>query len=133
MSGVLSSGCGDPGVVAGKPCGGGSADFGQCSWGRRGLTSRPSVSGVLGRSLPRRRWPFAVPICFHDLMNLVPYLALFEIALDACSGFPLRLVEAISSSSFSLIDSYMLYEAPLSELTFCLPRFAARAAPAAFC
>ena len=107
----------------------GSADFDQCSWGRRGLTGRPSVTGVLGRSLP----PFALPICFHDLMNLALYLALFEIALDACSGFPLRLVEAISSSSFSLIDSYMLFEAPLSELTFCLPRFAASAAPAAFC
>lgn len=122
------SGCG-----GGKAMRRGRADFGQCSLGSRGLTSRPSVSGVLGRSLPRRRWPFALPIYFHDLMNLAPYFALFEIALDACSGLPLRLVEAISSSSFSLIDSYMLFEAPLSELMSCLPRFAASAAPAAFC
>lgn len=61
------------------------------------------------------------------------YLDLFEVELDTCSGLPLRLVEAISSSSFSLIESYMLLDAPLSALTFCLPRFAASAAPAAFC
>jgi hypothetical protein len=50
--------------------------------------------------------------------------------LEACSGIPLRRVEAISSSSFSLIDSYMLFEAPFSSLTFCSPRLAASAAPA---
>jgi hypothetical protein len=49
------------------------------------------------------------------------------------SGLPLRFVEAILSSSFSLIDLYMLREAPLSLLLLVLPRFAERAAPAAFC
>ncbi|MET3596113.1 hypothetical protein ABID26_005530 [Mesorhizobium shonense] len=48
-------------------------------------------------------------------------------------GFPFRFVEAILSSSFSLIDFSMLLEAPLSSLFFFSPRFAARAAPAAIC
>src|SRR5690606_25003634 len=53
--------------------------------------------------------------------------------LSACSGFPLRLVEAISSSSFLLMDSYMEREAPLSSFTGVSPRLAESAAPAAFC
>ena len=53
--------------------------------------------------------------------------------LATCSGLPLRLVEANSSSCFSLIDSYMLLDAPLSSLTGVSPRLAASAAPAAFC
>ncbi|CAC49713.1 HYPOTHETICAL PROTEIN SM_b21485 (plasmid) [Sinorhizobium meliloti 1021] len=52
---------------------------------------------------------------------------------ETCSFFPLRLVEAISSSSFSVMDSSMPLEAPLSSLFFFSPRLAARAAPAAFC
>ena len=48
-------------------------------------------------------------------------------------GRPLRLVPAKSSSCFSLIDSAMLFEAPLSEDFFASPRFAASAAPAAIC
>ena len=50
-----------------------------------------------------------------------------------CSGLPLRLVEANSSSCFSLIDLYMLRDAPLSLLGLVLPRLAESAAPAAFC
>src|SRR5690606_33813944 len=49
------------------------------------------------------------------------------------SGLPLRFVDAISSSSFLLIDSYMLLDAPLSSLFLVSPRLAARAAPAAIC
>src|SRR3954453_2260797 len=52
---------------------------------------------------------------------------------DLCSGLPLRLVEAIFSSSFSLIDEAMDFEAPLSLLFGVSPRLAERAAPAAFC
>jgi hypothetical protein len=51
----------------------------------------------------------------------------------ACSGLPLRLVEANSSSCLSLIDLYMLRDAPLSLLGLVLPRLAESAAPAAFC
>jgi hypothetical protein len=52
---------------------------------------------------------------------------------ETCSGLPLRLVEANSSSCFSLIDLYMLRDAPLSLLGLVLPRLAESAAPAAFC
>jgi hypothetical protein len=52
---------------------------------------------------------------------------------DTCSGLPLRLVEANSSNCLSLIDLYMLRDAPLSLLGLVLPRFAESAAPAAFC
>src|SRR6185312_1214639 len=48
-------------------------------------------------------------------------------------GLPLRLVDAIFLSSFSLIDSYMLFEAPLSELFGFSCSLTARAAPAASC
>ena len=51
----------------------------------------------------------------------------------AFSGLPLRLVEANSSSCFSLIDLYMLRDAPLSLLGLVFPRLAESAAPAAFC
>ena len=47
----------------------------------------------------------------------------------ACSGLPLRLVEANSSSCFSLIDLYMLRDAPLSLLGLVFPRLAESAAP----
>ena len=52
---------------------------------------------------------------------------------EACSGFPLRFVEASSSSCFSLIDFSMLLEAPFSSDFLVSPRFAESAAPAAFC
>src|SRR5690606_18662479 len=52
---------------------------------------------------------------------------------DLCSGLPLRSVPAISSSSFSVIDSYIDFDAPLSSPTLVSPRFADSAAPAAFC
>ena len=57
----------------------------------------------------------------------------FERDFAECSGLPLRLVEANSSSSLSLIDLYMLLDAPLSLLGLVLPRLAESAAPAAFC
>src|SRR5579872_422239 len=50
-----------------------------------------------------------------------------------CSGLPLRLVAAKSSSWSSLIDLYISRDAPLRLLTFCPPRLAASAAPAARC
>jgi hypothetical protein len=52
---------------------------------------------------------------------------------DACLGFPLRFVEAISRSCFSLIDSTIDFEAPFSSLLLLSPRLAASAAPAAIC
>jgi hypothetical protein len=59
--------------------------------------------------------------------------AFFARDFETCSGFPLRLVEANSSSCLSVIDLYMLREAPLSLLGLVLPRLAESAAPAAFC
>lgn len=50
-----------------------------------------------------------------------------------CSGLPLRLVEAIFSSSFSLIESAIDLDASLSLLLGVSPRLADKAAPAAFC
>jgi hypothetical protein len=49
------------------------------------------------------------------------------------SGLPLRLVEAILSSSSSDMESAMLREAPLNLDFGVLPRLAESAAPAAFC
>src|SRR5690606_28555418 len=54
-------------------------------------------------------------------------------SLDFFSGSPLRSVSASSSSSFSLIESYMPFDAPLSSETLVSPRLAESAAPAAFC
>ena len=44
-----------------------------------------------------------------------------------------RFALAIRSSSFSLIELAMLFEAPRNELFDFSPRFAAKAAPAAIC
>jgi hypothetical protein len=52
---------------------------------------------------------------------------------DTCSGFPLRLVDANSSSSCSLIELYISFAAPLRLLGLASPLLAASAAPAAFC
>ena len=49
--------------------------------------------------------------------------------LEACSGFPLRLVEANSSSCCSLIELYISLAAPLMLLGLVSPRLAASAAP----
>lgn len=49
------------------------------------------------------------------------------------SGKDLRLVVAISSSSFSVMDLAMFFEAPCKRELGISPRFEARAAPAAFC
>lgn len=46
---------------------------------------------------------------------------------------PFRLVDAMSSSSALVIDSAICFEAPLREGVLVPPRFAAKAAPAAFC
>src|SRR5690606_38902216 len=51
--------------------------------------------------------------------------------LSTCSGFPLRPVDAMSSSSFLLMDSYMDLDAPLSSFTGVSPRVAERAAAGA--
>src|SRR5690606_9949292 len=53
--------------------------------------------------------------------------------LDLCSGFPFCLVEAVFSSSFSLIDLAISLDAPRSSLLALSPRLAAKAAPAACC
>src|SRR5690606_6680888 len=49
------------------------------------------------------------------------------------SGRPLRFVSANSSSCFSLMDSYISFDAPLSSFFLVSPRLAERAAPAAIC
>ena len=53
--------------------------------------------------------------------------------LDLCSALPLRSVDAIFLSSFSLIEEAIDFDAPLSLLFGVSPRLAERAAPAAFC
>src|SRR5512139_3756093 len=50
-----------------------------------------------------------------------------------CSGRPLRLVSANSSSCRSLIDASICFDAPFSLLLGDSPRLAESAAPAAFC
>ncbi len=57
----------------------------------------------------------------------------FSQDFDLCSGFPFCLVEAIFSSSFSLMDLAISLDAPRSSLFDLSPRFAAKAAPAACC
>jgi hypothetical protein len=52
---------------------------------------------------------------------------------ETCSGFPLRLVDANSSSSCSLIELNISFAAPLRLLGLASPRLAASATPAAFC
>jgi len=52
---------------------------------------------------------------------------------ETCLGFPFVFVDAIFSSSFSLIDSYIDLDAPLSEPTLVSPRLAESATPAACC
>ena len=68
----------------------------------------------------RARARIAPPACGHFFF-------------EACSGLPLRLVEAKSSSWLSLMDWYIDLAGPFRSLTFCSPRLAASAAPAAFC
>ena len=53
--------------------------------------------------------------------------------LDACRGFPLRFVEAMSCNCCSVMDSTMDFDAAWNSLFFFSPRLAASAAPAAFC
>jgi hypothetical protein len=62
-----------------------------------------------------------------------PDILLCHQDLEAWSGFPFRLVEAISSSFCSSMDSAIDFEAPFRLLFFVSPRFADRATPAAFC
>src|SRR5580698_1292813 len=57
----------------------------------------------------------------------------FRRFLATCSGLPLRLVWAKSSSCFSLIDFSIDFDAPLSLLFGVSPRLAESAATAAFC
>src|ERR671910_655054 len=82
-------------------------------------TRRRATHGCWAKKMTRRA---------AALMDLAHYLF-----FETRSGLPLRLVEANSSNCFSLIDSYILLDAPLSLLTGVSPRLAARAAPAAFC
>src|SRR5580704_5675306 len=52
---------------------------------------------------------------------------------ETCCGLPFRFAEANSSNCFSLMDSYIDFDAPFRRVAFCSPLFAASAAPAAFC
>jgi hypothetical protein len=62
----------------------------------------------------------------------LPALLLFGAAVFFAGSF-LRFALASSASCFSLIDSTMLFDAPLSEDFDFSPRFAESAAPAAIC
>ena len=75
----------------------------------------------------------AVPLRVGDFRAVERDAGFFVRDFETCSGLPLRLVEANSSSCFSLIDLYMPRDAPLSLLGLVLPRLAESAAPAAFC
>jgi hypothetical protein len=66
-----------------------------------------------------------------ELLFTVLLLALFVGVFRV--GRPLRLVEAIFSSSVSLMELTMLFEAPFKPPFGVSPRFAASAAPAAIC
>lgn len=85
----------------------------------------------MGSALPLRHF---LPVLLDFLPEDFP-VAFFDDDFDppARFGSPLRLVCAISSSCFSLIDPAMLLEAPLSDFFGASPRFAASAAPAAIC
>jgi hypothetical protein len=56
-----------------------------------------------------------------------------QLSLSAFGGKFLRFVEAMSSSSFSVMDLCICFDAPFSSETFVSPRLADSAAPAAFC
>ncbi len=65
----------------------------------------------------------------EDLLEDLPLLLLAVFFL----GKLLRFVLAMSRSCFLFIELYMPFDAPLRDVFFFLPRFAARAAPAAIC
>jgi len=79
----------------------------------------------LGRDVEDELDELALGICRHTAPSLQDF--------EACSGLPLRFVEAMSWSSCSLIDSTIDFDAPFSSLFFFSPRFADKAAPAAIC
>ena len=62
-------------------------------------------------------------------MIQIYFLRFFPIS----SGKSLRFVAAKSRNCCSVMDCSILLEAPFNELTGRLPRFAANAAPAAYC
>ena len=68
----------------------------------------------------------------HSLAGLAPDQER-DRDFETCSGFPLRLVDANSSRSRSLIELYISFAAPLRLPGLVSPRLAASAAPAAFC
>src|SRR5690606_19820369 len=99
----------------------------------RGLTGFPAHA-LLGK--PRdtsKQTPGAQARCLAREIGDPARIVKSDQSFDLCSGFPLRLVEAISSSCFSLIDSYMPFEAPVAWPFLVSPRWADKAAPAAFC
>jgi len=67
----------------------------------------------------------------HSLAGLAPDQER-DRDFETCSGFPLRLVDANSSRSRSLM-LYISFAAPLRLPGLVSPRLAASAAPAAFC
>src|SRR5690554_412662 len=83
----------------------------------------PRAATHLPLLVPEWRFPESLPR-FPDLPALLS---------STCSGLPLREVEASSSSSFWLMDSYIERDAPFNSLGGVSPRLADSAAPAAFC
>src|SRR3546814_8440906 len=79
----------------------------------------------LSKSVSGKRL-MAIPFFWQKKACATMEHAVYSYELELCSGLPLRLVEASSSSSFSLMESYVLREAPLSSLTLVSPRLAAR-------
>ena len=78
----------------------------------------------------RRCGTIALCRCFYDANGGMRWIRDFY-PLD--SGKFFLFVDARSSSSFSLIESAIFFDAPLSSDFFVSPRFADRAAPAACC
>ncbi|CUW86933.1 hypothetical protein AGR2A_Cc110230 [Agrobacterium genomosp. 2 str. CFBP 5494] len=80
-------------------------------------------------SLSQRRFDIVIPSSFQRMGMAVERRR----HSDFFAGRPLRFVEAKSSSSFSVMDFSMLFEAPFKLDFFVSPLLAASAAPAAFC
>jgi hypothetical protein len=76
---------------------------------------------------------FAVPLFFAPPALLRPVVPLFLLLLLARAGKLLRLALAILCSSLSLMELAICREAPFRLDRERSPRFADRAAPAAFC
>jgi len=98
----------------------------------REIIARVQEWGTARLCYPRRAPRRSDASRSHSLAGLAPDQER-DRDFETCSGFPLRLVDANSSSSRSLIELYISFAAPLRLPGLVSPRLAASAAPAAFC